>query len=394
MIWHNRRWAEPSARQVDLLLAAGLAVMVTLASLTSDEPGAHPSVLASFALGAVLGGLVLRRRRWPVGVLVVSIVVLMAYHAANFPAIGQGWPLVVSLYTCATMGRLRAAVLIAGGSAAFGTAAWLIFDGDALLPVLAVGAREVAIMAVVLAFGDAVRSRRGWAAEAQERIRRLERERERETSRRVVEERVQIARELHDITAHTLAVAGVQLHVAADTLADSPEQARSALRAAQQANREAVAELKAAVRVLRQERDEQVPRSPTPGLDGVERLLDAAREAGLRVEYRQTGSGEPPPASAGLAVFRIVQESITNVLRHAAASTVQVDIGYQPDGLSVRVADDGRGTPAGPAPDGHGLIGMRERVFGLGGTFSAGRSELGFTVDAWIPLDTALVSTA
>jgi signal transduction histidine kinase len=386
--WLKRLWVGRSPREVDLLLAVGLAALVTPAALASGEQGARESVTAACALGAALGALVMLRRRWPVGVLVTSIVILFAYHAGNFPAIGQGWPLVVALYTCATAGRLRAAALIAGGSVALGSAAWLAFDGGPLLPVLSLGLRELAIMGLVLAFGDAVRSRRGWASETQERERRLEHDRERETTRRIVEERVRIARELHDITAHTLAVAAIQLNVAADTLADSPEQARSALLAAQQANREAVTELKAAVRVLRQERYEGAPRSPAPGLDEVERLLDAAREAGLRVDYQRSGEVLSVSAPVGLAGYRVVQESVTNVLRHAEATAIEVEIGYRPGGLSVRVADDGRAAQV-PLADGYGLIGMRERVRSLGGTFSAGpdANRGGFAVAAWIPAE-------
>ncbi|HEY8471524.1 MAG TPA: sensor histidine kinase [Natronosporangium sp.] len=383
--WRKGRSLPPTL--VDLLLAVGLATVVTLAALASDEPGADPHPLAAWALGGSLGGLVMLRRRWPVGILVVSIVILFGYHGANFPAIGQGWPLAVALYTCATAGRLRAAALLASGSLVVGSVAWLLLDDGSPLSVVSLSVRELVVMGLVLAFGDAIRSRRGWAAEAQERVRRVERDRAREATRRIVEERVRIARELHDVTAHTLAVVGVQLNVAADTLADSPEQARSALRAAQQANREAVAELKAAVEVLRQERHETPPRAPAPSLAEVDRLLEAAREAGLKVDYRCRGELRELSAPVGLAGYRIIQESVTNVLRHADATAIEVEIGYEPDGLSVRVADDGRGAAA-PQVSGHGLIGMRERVRSLGGTFSAGSTPAGgFAVSAWIPAD-------
>lgn len=333
----------------------------------------------------------LARRRWPVTVLAVTGLIVLAYHAADFPAIGH-WPLVVGLYTCATQGRLRAAIVVGGAAVTLATGTWLMFDSQPLLPVASAGLREVVALGAALALGDAVRSRRGWSAETRERVRRVAREREQEARRRLVEQRLRIARELHDITAHTLAVVGVQLNVAADTLTDAPEQASAALRTAQQANREAVAELKAAVRVLRQENDGVPPRTPAPGLDQIQRVLAVARESGLVVDYRESGPPRPLPAPVGLAVHRVIQESITNVLRHAEATTVRISVDYRPTELAVRVVDDGRG-PVGSPPGGtgHGLIGMRERVRGLGGSFTAGQAEggRGFAVSATIPLEPA-----
>lgn len=387
------RWTglgRPPPWLTDVLPALALAVIVSMASLTSLEEETRSTVPAAYALGGSLGAVTLFRRRWPVAVLVLSAVIASAYHAANFPAIGQGWPLSVALYTCASVGRLWPGILVGAGSAAIGGVARLLLEPEPVLPVLTSGSQEIAAMGLVLALGDAVRSRRGWTAEIHDRLQRLERDRDEETKRRVVDERLRIARELHDITAHTLAMAGVQLNVAADTLADSPDEARSALRTAQQANREAGAELKAAVRVLRQEHDDALPRSPTPGLDGVDRLLDGAREAGLRVEYGESGETRSLPAPVGLTVYRVIQESITNVLRHAHAATVRVQIGYGPDGISVRIVDDGNGPPPDPGPGdlGHGLIGMRERTLGLGGEFAAGPApDGGFAVSAWIPIE-------
>jgi len=376
---------------VDGLVALALGAAVTLASLASDEPDSRPASVAAYVAGAGVAAVTLARRRWPVTVLALTGLVVLAYHATNFPAIGH-WPLVVGLYTCATLGRLRAAILVGGATVTLATATWLVFDAQPLLPVVSAGLREVAALGAALALGDAVRSRRGWSAETRERVRRVAREREQEARRRLVEERLRIARELHDITAHTLAVVGVQLNVAADTLTDAPEQARAALRTAQQANREAVAELKAAVRVLRQENDGVPPRTPTPGLDQVQRVLAAAREAGLVVDYRESGRPRALPAPVGLAVHRVIQESITNVLRHADATTVRVSVDYRPTELAVTVVDDGRGAVGSPPGEtGHGLIGMRERVRGLGGTFTAGqaRGGRGFAVSATIPLDPA-----
>jgi signal transduction histidine kinase len=376
----------------DVAVALALAVTVTLAALESDEPGSHRSVAAAYALGGVLGALALVRRRWPVAVLLLSTVAVFAYHGANFPAIGSAWPLAVALYTCAAEGRLLPAVLVAAGTAAGTAVARLLLEPEPVLPVLSSGLRELAGIGLVLALGDAVRSRLGWAAEVQQRVSRLEHDREQEARRRVEAERLRIARELHDIMAHTLAVAGIQLNVAADTLDHTPGEAKDALRTAQQVAAEATAELKAAVRALRQERGGDLPRSPTPGLEDVGRMLEAAREAGLQVSHQQSGAARPLPAPVGLAVYRIVQEALTNVLRHAHATAVRVQVGYEPEAVSVRVADDGQGPPAAAGgPDGqvgHGLIGMRERALVLGGEFAAGPApDGGFAVSARIPTE-------
>lgn len=392
--WTRLRRLPPGA--VDVIVAVVLGLAVTLAALSSSEPGAREWPPASYLLGIGLGALTLPRRRWPLAVLVLSTIWVAAYHFVNLPAIGSTWPLGVALYTAASAGRLWPAIWVSVATLAGTAWARLLVEPEPVLAVLGSGMLEIAIPGLAIALGDAVRSRRGWAAEAHDRVRRVERDRDRETRRRIVEERLRIARELHDITAHTLAVAGIQLNVAADALNDSPDESRSALRTAQQANREATAELKAAVRVLRQEQGDGVPRAPTPGLDGVERLLDGTRQAGLQVDYDESGSRRPLPAPVGLAVYRVIQEALTNVLQHADASTVTVRVNYEPTGVSVRVADDGRGPEVAPYPPdldgqgGHGLIGMRERTLGLGGEFAAGPGEDGgFAVQVWIPVEAA-----
>jgi signal transduction histidine kinase len=372
---------------VDAILATALGLIVVLASLSSHEQGATHSVAAAWVFGALLALLALVRRRWPVRVLLASVLVVLGYHAAGFPAIGSGWPLAVALYTCASTGRLRPAIVVGVVLAVTSSVVRLVIQPDPALEVLSTTLQEMAVVALVLAFGDAVRSRRGWAAELRARLGRLERERELEAGRLVVQERLRVARELHDVMAHTLTVATVQLNVAADAIDDDPELARAAIGTAQQVARQATGELGTAVRVLRSEDEEDLPLAPAPGLDGVQRLLAAARESGLRVEHETSGPVRPLPAPVGLAVHRIVQESLTNVLRHAGAGAVVVRLRYDQDGVAVHVADDGAG-PAGAAghPGGHGLVGMRERAVGLGGRFDAGPAPAGgFAVDAWLP---------
>ena len=196
---------------------------------------------------------------------------------------------------------------------------------------------------------------------------------------------MRIARELHDVLAHNISLISVQAGVALHLMDDQPEQARTALTAIKQASREALGELRSVLDVLRQADDDALPRSPTPGLDGLDQLVARAGAAGLPVETVVEGNRRSLPAGVDLASYRIVQEALTNTMRHAAASRATVTVALGPDTVSVEVTDDGRG---GAHTDGHGLCGMRERAAALGGTFDAGsRPDGGFRVRARLPIE-------
>lgn len=354
----------------DVTVAAAMGAAVTLGALLPEEAGQPNVAPAAYALGVGFGLAHLLRRRRPVTALLVATALLNVY-LAFLPAFGATWPLVVLLYTCAAAGRWLAGAVIGSVPLLLGIPFRVLQESEELSNVVYFSLREVAIAALALLLGDAMRSRREIAAQ-----------REREAERRVVAERVRIAQELHDITAHTLAVVGIQLGVADD--ARDVEEMRAAVGTARAVNRDAIAELRAALLVLRDAGHDE-PQPPAPQPADIAELLETTRAAGLAVSYAQAGEPAPLPAPIGLAVYRIVQESLTNALRHAGASTVTVSLGYTADGVAVEVADDG----GGPGPDsgpGHGLIGMRERVLGLRGTFDAGaRDSGGFAVRAWIP---------
>jgi signal transduction histidine kinase len=251
----------------------------------------------------------------------------------------------------------------------------------------------VSLVAAVLLLAEALRTRRAWMAEVQGRLRRTEAEREREAERRVEQERLRIARDLHDVLAHTIAVIGVQADVAGEALTDSPEEARVALRTIREKSREAMAEIRATVGVLREARD-GAPRSPSPGLAQLGELVGLAAGSEIQVEVSVTGAARPLPPVVDVAAYRIVQESLTNVLRHADATLASVVIRYEPDAVVVQVDDDGGSVANGAgAPDGHGLAGMSERAAAVGGSLEAGpardRGE-GFRVRAWLPTERAL----
>jgi signal transduction histidine kinase len=238
------------------------------------------------------------------------------------------------------------------------------------------GALEIAWLVAAGAAGEALR-------QAERRADEAERTREETARRRADEERLHIARELHDSLVHQISIIKVQSEVAVHVARKRGEEVPAALLAIQQAGREATRELRATLEALRDD-----DRTPPRGLDDVPELVERARTNGLDAALTIEGPRHDMPAAVDRTVYRIVQESLTNVARHAAAATASVRIDYGPDALTVRVDDDGRATPAAAPTPGVGLLGMRERVTALGGRLRAEpRSEGGFTVHAELPVD-------
>jgi signal transduction histidine kinase len=234
----------------------------------------------------------------------------------------------------------------------------------------------------VLGIAEAVRVRRERAAEAV-------RIREEETLRRASEERLRIARELHDALGHHLSLINVQAGVALHVNEGLPDEVKRSLGAIKEASKEGLTELRSVLDILRQE-GESAPRSPTPTLARLEDLVAQAAAAGLRVHMETDGEVRPLPFGVDTAAFRIVQESLTNVTRHAGPATATVRLGYDEHELTIQVDDDGRGPGPGTASTGKGVRGMRERVAALGGDLEAGaRPGGGFRVRARLPLDGA-----
>ncbi|MFE0533416.1 sensor histidine kinase [Streptomyces nigra] len=235
---------------------------------------------------------------------------------------------------------------------------------------------------------QAVRHRRAYLAAVEERAARAEESREAEARRRVAEERVRIARELHDLVAHQVTLANAQAQVAAQFFDTRPDQSRTSLRDVVATTGQALDELRATVGLLRQTGDTAEPAEPAPGLARLPELLDTFRRAGLEVAVRQEGTARPLPPGVDLTAYRIVQEALTNVAKHARTGRARIALTWHRDRVTVTVADDGPGGGGAPErPPGYGLIGMRERATAVGGDLSAGRRpEGGFLVTARLPV--------
>ncbi|QNP74729.1 sensor histidine kinase [Streptomyces roseirectus] len=339
----------------------------------------------------VVGGLVVAvRRMWPVAVFAVAAVVSLVYYAFDFPD-GYGWlGLMVALYTVTAYGDGRRSLAIAGVGTVVLASGWLYASAD-VEPREAIGwvffRIGVAVMSTTL--GESVRSRRVIAADAQERAELAERTREEEARARVDAERLRIAREVHDTVAHAIAIINVQSGVTAHVLDKRPEQAREALLTIEQTSSRTLQEMRAILGVLRGDDDEPVPHA---SLEQIGDLTAEARAAGLDVTLTVDAPGARLPSAVDSAAYRILQESITNIIRHTGPTRVTVAVNTGIDHLEIRVTDQGRAAANGTGTGrrdkpGRGILGMRERCQLLGGDFDAAPTPGGgFEVTARLPL--------
>ena len=363
---------------VDWAIAVGVAATLLVAGVSRPHPVSGLEPLGYALLAA--GGLVLAVRRLaPVAVLATTglcalgqqalgfEVPLVAYLFAVYAAVRAGYRLVTVVASALVLTALPLAILATAGG----------------LPVAEVLARsrsvlEIAWLVAAGAAGEALR-------QAERRAEEAERTREETARRRADEERLHIARELHDSLTHQISVIKVQAEVAVHLAHKRGEPVPEALLAIRQAGREATRELRATLSALREE-----DRSPAPGLDHVPELVERARALGLDAALEIDGEPYDVPTAVERTVYRIVQEALTNIARHAGATTASVRIHYRQGALLVRVEDNGRATPATPSVPGVGLLGMRERVTALGGLLRAEpREEGGFTVRAELPVEPA-----
>jgi signal transduction histidine kinase len=244
----------------------------------------------------------------------------------------------------------------------------------------------VAWIGMATAVGDATRTRRAYVAAVEERARRAEQNRDEEARRRVAEERVRIARELHDVVAHNIAVINVHAGLAEHSVRTRPEQAEASLAHVRQAARTVLDELATILTVLRQTGDPPAPTEPVRGLSQLGELLDSMAAVGLRVEHRQGGVARPLPPVVDWAAYRITQEGLTNAHKHGGTGTAELRIDYRADAVGIDITNPVAAGPKGPGSTGHGLTGMRERAIAIGGTLTAGPAGAGrFRIHAVLP---------
>ena len=328
-------------------------------------------------------GLLLRRRS-AVAALVATAVPVWVYLALGYPRGPIYLAVIGALIGALARGRRVAAwVALAVGYPMFVWVAPLVAGQPPPQPATAVG--TAAWLVACAAIVELVKSRRERAVE-------FRRTRAEESRRRAGEQRMAIARELHDVLAHHISLISVQAGVALHLMDEQPEQARTALTAIRQASRESLGELRSVLELLRHGADgadgaDGAPRAPAPGLDALDGLVERTSAAGLPVTVEVTGAARPLPAAVGLAAYRIVQEALTNVTRHAGRPvTATVRLDYAPDQLTVEVTDDGPGAED-TSGTGSGLLGMAERAAALGGQLDAGpRPGGGFRVAARLPV--------
>jgi signal transduction histidine kinase len=377
----------------DVGVGVGVAVLVLAGGRTGVGPPwiGDPRPLDAVAVGlvGVVAGALALRRRYPTSVLVVLNAVALAWSAAHYP--GRLVPLtpLVACYTLAARRGWRwglagtgvtALTALAAIHVAFGAAAPAGINGIAVWMAATAGAAGTAVgynRALLVA------TRAQFAREAQSR--------EEQARRRVVEERLRIARELHDVLGHTMASISVQAGVGIHLIATRPGQAVEALSTIKHISDQGLTDVKTILGVLRADGDEpDRPRTPRGGLDQLDALLDPVRAAGVRPQLNIHRSARPLPAAVDLAAYRIIQEALTNVVRHARARTVQLDLRYEPSQVVIQIRDDGSavgpGHGGGDGQDGHGISGMRERALALSGQFTAGpHPDGGFQVRCVLP---------
>ncbi|WP_433424038.1 sensor histidine kinase [Microtetraspora malaysiensis] len=363
-----------SAKVIDGALAMLTVVIFVAVAFATGVQSPWRGPVPVIPLALFLGALLLVRRRWPMAVLSLSIAAIFAYHLTSEGPNGWIWPIWAAYFTAAATPRVRWVAAIGVAQLVYSAVdfRWVIDRNMGRYLIHTVG--EALLLAFITGAGLLYAASLRWR----------DRLRETDGRARAAEERLRVAQEVHDTVAHTLAVVGVHLNVAADTLEEAPAEAAAALRLAQDVRNRAMADLAALIDVLRTSPTGTVPQ---PDLASFGALVADARATGLEVTLDERGDPSAVPATCAVAVYRVVQEALSNTLKHSGATTAEVTVAYQPDAVSVEVVDNGHGSAGGAGiREGHGLAGMRERVSALGGTLTAGPVPDGFAVKARLPL--------
>lgn len=374
----TRRLRPAELATVDGVLAAAVGGLLgPYAALESPlRGGVHEPLWASVLVGMALGLPLAVRRRWPVTVAVViscvAAAALISGVIPSYAAAAPGLAIGLAVYPMAVSTPTRRSVLCGGGCLALVSVALGLTESDLWSRTGAVGYAAV-MVAPAWVIGWLVRERRALAARQGEHL----------VRQAAAEERLRVARELHDVVAHTLSLIVVKAAVANHVAEANPRETGAALRVIEETGRTALTDIRRVLGTLR----EDTPYAPAPGLDELPVLARQAAIGGVdvRLDVRREDSAGAVPESVGLSVYRIVQEAVTNVVKHAAPAACRATVTVTSREVRVEVTDDGR-RPALAGGEGHGLIGMRERVTLHGGEFSAGpRADGGFAVTASLP---------
>ncbi|MFI0965779.1 sensor histidine kinase [Streptomyces sp. NPDC021080] len=381
------------------LADAAIALSVFAATLVTAYGGHSAAVtggrpVAAVAVAALGCGALAGRRRRPLAVLGVSAAaaeVFLAWSGSTSGELVLLAPL-TALYTVADLVERRPALFLGAGAVAALAVVHAVNKPSLLGPQ---NVAFIALGGLAIAAGDSSRNRRAYLAEVEQRAERAEREREQDARRRIAEERLRIARDLHDAVGHQLALISVQSNVAGQALDHDVASAREALTHVKSASRRALGELRDTVTLLRQPGETATPTEiPAPGLDGLQELLASLCASGLSIDRTVEGTVLPLAPAADLTAYRVIQESLTNVRKHSKGRKARLSLSYARDELRITVDDLAATGPAGErdlsarpeAAGRHGIVGMRERVLALGGRFTAGpRTDGTFQVSATLP---------
>ncbi|MQA03416.1 MAG: sensor histidine kinase [Streptosporangiales bacterium] len=369
----------PRPRTGDIVLAAAVTLLALVSTHFTDiaSPADRPVDALAYALAATSGVLLVFRRTWPLPVMAATILLTSTYLTLGYPYAFIMLTGAITVYTVARQLPLSRSVPASLAALPVLLVHVLVHEGAA--PGLLSLAPGSAWIAVPFAAGVAVRFNRESAA----------RDRAEQIREHVYDERLRVAQEVHDVVGHGLAAIKMQADVGLHLLAKKPEQAEQALTTISRTSAEALEELRATLAVVRQSDAEQ-DRTPSPGLDRLDELTQRMGTAGLDVHLEKTGQPRKLSAAVDLAGYRVVQEALTNVLRHSGAKVASVRVEYDTDAVIIAVANPLTDRPAEPADAngrrGLGITGMRQRVTALGGEFSAGATATGgFEVHATIP---------
>jgi signal transduction histidine kinase len=383
----------------DILVTFAFAVLALLNFYVNWGADSSIPVIWAVVLTLLIVLPLLFRRFYPLPVLGLITIGIMIYRYFNIPESSfTFYALLLAYFGAGAYGKrnYRDWVRAAAGLVVIGMLAYSVFfvetgssaPARTILYQISVVLLNIFLLAAAWWIGEIFRSLREREIQLQERTVQLEKERDENAHRAVLDERVRIARELHDVVAHHVSVMGIQAGAARRVLKQQPEKANDMLSQIESSSRQAVGELQRLLGFLRQQ-NQVDDIAPQPGLKQIDGLLEQIRAAGLPVDLKIEGSVIPLSAGIDLAIYRIIQEALTNTLKHAGPATATVRVQYEENNIAVEIEDNGHSTAPGPENEnkGRGLIGMRERVSLHGGEFRAGRlPQGGFLVRATLPL--------